>query len=398
MRLQNLRAVPRGVWALGLVSMFMDISSEMIHSLLPIFLVGTLGASVVTLGLIEGVAEATASITKVFSGWLSDRLGKRKLLAVIGYGLGAITKPMFPLAITPLEVFGARFADRVGKGLRGAPRDALVADITPPAIRGIAYGVRQGIDTVGAFLGPLVAMLLMVLLAGDIRAVYAWAVVPAVIAVVLLVVAVEEPKREPGHKDTRAPIRWAEVRAMGLPFWSVVAVGVVFTLARFSEAFLVLRAQDVGLAVALVPLVMIVMNVVYSVVSAPAGSLSDHVDRRALLVVGMAALVLADLALALWPTVLGAMTGVALWGLHMGLTQGIMAALVADTAPDRLRGTAFGVFGLATGLTLLAASVLAGVLWSTFGPAATFLGGGVFALAAVAGLMLLVRRHSPRSE
>ena len=247
-RFGNVRAVPRGVWALGLVSMFMDLSSEMIHSLLPVFLVGTLGASVVMLGLIEGVAETTASITKIFSGWISDRLGKRKLLAVIGYGLGALTKPVFPLAVTPMEVLGARFADRIGKGVRGAPRDALVADITPPAVRGIAYGVRQALDTVGAFLGPLLAILLMVAFAGDIRAVYAWAVIPAAIAVVLLVVGVDEPRRADGQERRRPPIRWSEVRALGWPFWSVVAIGVVFTLARFSEAFLVLRARDVGLA------------------------------------------------------------------------------------------------------------------------------------------------------
>ena len=388
--------MPRSVWALGFVSMFMDISSEMIHSLLPVFLVGTLGASVVMLGFIEGVAEATASITKIFSGWISDRLGKRKLLAVIGYGLGALTKPVFPLAATPLDVLGARFADRIGKGVRGAPRDALVADVTPPAIRGVAYGVRQALDTVGAFLGPLLAMLLMVLLAGDIRAVYAWAVAPAAIAVVLLVAGVEEPRRAHTRERRPAPIRWSEVHAMGWPFWSVVAIGVVFTLARFSEAFLVLRARDVGLAVALVPLVMVIMNIVYSAVAAPAGSLSDRVDRRLLLVAGLAALVLADLAFALWPTIAGVLVGAALWGLHMGLTQGILAALVADVAPERLRGTAFGLFNLGTGVTLLAASALAGVLWSAYGAAAAFLAGGLFALLAALGLVLVVRR--PRLE
>nr|MEA2798771.1 hypothetical protein [Phenylobacterium sp.] len=389
---RNLRAVPRGVWALGFVSMFMDISSEMIHSLLPVFLVGTLGASVVMLGFIEGVAEATASITKIFSGWISDRLGKRKLLAVVGYGLGALTKPIFPLAGTPLEVLGARFADRIGKGIRGAPRDALVADITPPAIRGVAYGVRQALDTVGAFLGPLLAILLMVLLAGDIRAVYAWAVAPAAIAVVLLVVGVEEPRRADAHERRPSPIRWSEIHTLGWPFWSVVMIGIVFTLARFSEAFLVLRAQDVGLAVALVPLVLVTMNVVYSMVAAPAGSLSDRVDRRMLLVAGLAALVVADLAFALWPTVAGVLVGAALWGLHMGLTQGILAALVADVAPERLRGTAFGLFNLGTGVTLLVASALAGVLWSAYGAAAAFLVGAVFALLAALGLVVVVRR------
>ncbi len=386
---QGLRAVPRSVWALGFVSMFMDISSEMIHSLLPVFLVTTLGASVALVGLIEGVSEASASITKVFSGWLSDRLGKRKLLAVLGYGLGAVSKPFFPLAVTPFAVLGARFADRIGKGLRGAPRDALVADITEPGTRGAAFGLRQSLDTVGAVMGPLIAVLLMLAMAGDIRAVFAWAVIPAVIAVLLLLFGVEEPKK-PGEAGTvRSPIRWREVKAMGRPFWAVVMVGIVFTMARFSEAFLVLRAQDVGLAIALVPAVMIVMNVVYAAVAAPVGALSDHLDRRRLLALGLGVLVLADLALAFAPSISGVMVGVVLWGLHMGMTQGLLAALVADTAPDQLRGTAFGVFNLATGVALLAASTLAGYLWSLIGAKTTFLSGAAFSIVAMAGLALL---------
>lgn len=390
----GLRAVPRGVWALGFVSMFMDISSEMVHSLLPVFLVGTLGASVVLVGLIEGVAEATASISKVFSGWLSDRLGKRKLLAVIGYGLGALTKPVFPLAITPFEVLGARFADRIGKGIRGAPRDALVADITPPEVRGAAYGLRQGLDTVGAFVGPLVAMGLMVLFSNNIRSVFAWAVVPAVIAVLLLVFGVEEPGRGATAERRPSVIRWSDIRDMGHAYWSVVAVGVVFTMARFSEAFLVLRARDVGLAMALVPIVMVLMNVVYAIVATPAGSLSDRMDRRVLLATGLGVLVLADVALAMLPSVSGVLLGVALWGLHMGLTQGVLAAVVADAAPDHLRGTAFGVFNLASGAAMLAASALAGVLWAGFGPSATFVAGAAFAGLAALGLVFVLRRRA----
>lgn len=374
--------------------MFMDISSEMIHSLLPVFLVGTLGASVVLVGLIEGVAEATASISKVFSGWLSDRLGKRKFLAVLGYGLGALAKPVFPLAITPFEVFGARFADRIGKGIRGAPRDALVADITPPEVRGVAFGLRQGLDTTGAFIGPLAAMGLMVLFANDIRSVFAWAAAPAVIAVLLLIVAVKEPPREAAVQGRGTPIRWSDIRDMGRSYWSVVAVGVVFTMARFSEAFLVLRAQDVGLAVALVPVVMVLMNLVYSVVAAPAGGLSDRVDRRILLAVGLGVLVLADIALAMLPGVSGVLFGVALWGLHVGLTQGVLAALVADAAPDRLRGTAFGVFNLASGVAMLAASTSAGFLWAGFGPAATFIAGAAFAALAALGLVFVLGRRA----
>jgi len=378
--------------------MFMDISSEMVHSLLPAFLVGTLGASVGLVGLIEGAAEATASITKIFSGWISDRLGKRKLLAVLGYGLGALTKPIFPLAVTPFEVFGARFADRIGKGIRGAPRDALVADITPAQIRGAAFGLRQGLDTIGAFIGPLIAIALMALFAGNIRSVFAWAVVPAAVAVVLLVVGVEEPKRPAGTAKRPAPIRWSEVHSLGFAFWSVVAIGVVFTMARFSEAFLVLRAQDVGLSVVLVPIVMVVMNVVYAAVSTPAGSLSDRMDRRILLAAGLAVLVLADVALALLPSIGGVLFGVALWGLHMGLTQGVLAALVADVAPERLRGTAFGLFNLATGVTLLAASSLAGLLWVVYGAAMTFAAGGAFAALAALGLLLVIRRPRSRSS
>ena len=386
--LRGLRAVPRGVWAVGFVSMFMDISSEMIHSLLPVFLVGTLGASVALVGLIEGVAEASASITKVFSGWLSDRLGKRKLLAVLGYGLGALCKPIFPLAVTPVEVLGARFADRVGKGIRGAPRDALVADITAPGARGAAFGLRQALDTFGAFLGPVMAIILMGILAGDMRAVFAWAVVPAIIAVLLIIFGVDEPKRAGAPRAIRAPIQWAEVRDMGRPFWSVVAVGVVFTLARFSEAFLILRAQGVGLRLPMIPLVLIVMNFVYAGVAAPAGALADRMDRRTLLAVGLGVLILADLALALLPSIGGVLFGVALWGAHMGLTQGLLSALVADAAADRLRGTAFGVFNLATGLTLLVASALAGVLWVAYGAGATFVTGAGFCIVALAGLLI----------
>ena len=384
----GLAAVPRGVWALGFVSMFMDISSEMIHSLLPVFLVANLGASVALVGLIEGVAEATASITKIFSGWLSDRLGKRKLLAIIGYGLGALTKPVFPLAMTPIAVFGARFADRVGKGIRGAPRDALVADITPPAIRGAAFGLRQSLDTVGAFTGPLIAIALMVVLSGNIRGVFAWAVVPAVIAVLLLVFGVEEPSASQTRDAVRPPINWASVRTIGTPFWGVVALGVVFTMARFSEAFLVLRASDAGLHATLIPLVLVVMNIVYALVSAPAGSLSDRVDRRLLLLAGLVVLVIADVVLAWSHGIFGVLVGVGLWGLHMGLTQGLLAALVVDAAPANLRGTAFGLFNLASGVAMLVASSVAGVLWSSQGPAATFLAGAVF--AAIAAIVLTV--------
>jgi MFS family permease len=382
---RTLIQVPRTVWALGFVSMFMDTSSEMIHSLLPLFLVGTLGASASLVGVIEGIAEATASVTKVFSGWLSDRLAKRKLLTVLGYGLAAITKPVFALAITPFEVLAARFVDRIGKGIRGAPRDALVADVTPQALRGAAYGLRQALDTVGAFAGPLLAIGLMVLLSDDIRAVFAWAIVPAVIAVGFLLLGVREPAHLVQQKPA-VPIRIGDLRHIGAAYWGVVIIGAVFTMARFSEAFLVLRASDVGLSMTWVPLIMVVMNLSYAVVAIPAGDLSDRIERRKILIPGLLALIAADLVLALWHTIAGAFLGSALWGLHMGLTQGLLAAMIADVAPAALRGTAFGVFNLICGIVLLAASSLAGVLWQTVGARSTFLAGAIFAGLSLLGL------------
>jgi len=386
--LKGFRAIPRGVWAVGFVSLLMDVSSEMIHSLLPLFLVSGLGASVALVGLIEGAAEATASITKVFSGWLSDRLGNRKWLTVAGYGLAAISKPLFPLAHSPLTVFTARFADRIGKGLRGAPRDALVADLVEPGQRGAAFGLRQSLDTVGAFAGPLIAIALMMTLAGDIRAVFAWAIVPALMAVLVLIFGVQEPPRSTPAGKAASPVKVSEVRDLGPAMWSVLGLGVVFTLARFSEAFLLLRASGAGVPLAFVPLVLVVMNVVYAAVAAPAGSLSDRIGVKGLLAASLAVLIAADIALAFFGSIAGVMIGVALWGLHMGLSQGLLSALVADAAPARLRGTAFGIFNLVTGVAMLAASGLAGVLWSYVGPQATFLAGGGFAVVALLGFML----------
>lgn len=395
---ERIRRVPSTIWALGLVSMFMDISSEMVHSLLPVFLVVSLGASPALVGLIEGIAEATASITKVFSGWLSDRLGRRKLLTVLGYGLAAITKPIFPFAVTPCEVLAARFMDRIGKGLRDAPRDALVADVTPEKLRGAGFGLRQSLDTVGAFVGPLLAVGLMVVLNDNMRTVFAFAVIPATIAVVLLVLGVKEPSGAKQPKNAKSSISWSEVRSIGAPFWLAVAVGVLFSMARFSEAFLVLRGRDAGIPLTLVPVVLIVMNVVYAIVSAPVGSLSDTLGRKTLLASGIGVLIIADLVLALVGNIAGVLIGVALWGLHLGLTQGLLAALVADTAPVRLRGTAFGLFNLATGVTMLAASVLAGAIWSSRGSSLTFLTGGGFALVALIGVLNLLKDRRSKEE
>ena len=387
------RPLPRTVVALGLVSLLMDTSSEMVHALLPVFLVGTLGASVAAVGLIEGIAEATASVAKLFSGVVSDWFGRRKLLVLLGYGMAAATKPLFPLAGSVGAVLAARFLDRVGKGIRGAPRDALIAHVTPVDQRGAAYGLRQSMDTVGAVAGPLLAILLMLATMGDVRLVFWMAVLPALAAVVVIVVGVREPADQPRPPGRRSfPLRRAELARLPAAYWRTLAVVAVFTLARFSEAFLVLRAQDAGLSMAWVPLVIVVMNIVYAGGAYPLGALADRMDRGRLLALGIALLVAADLVLAAapsWPVVLA---GAGLWGLHMAATQGLLSAIVADAAPADLRGSAFGMFNLAQGLALLLASVLAGVLWTAVGPSATFLAGAAFAL-----LSLLLMRSGKTS-
>ena len=377
------RDVPTTVWTLGFVSLLMDVSSELIHSLLPVFLTTVVGASTVTVGLIEGIAEATAAVAKVFSGALSDRIGKRKLLVGIGYGLAAVTKPVFPLASTAWEVLAARFVDRIGKGIRDAPRDALIADVTPPTIRGASYGIRQALDTVGGFAGPLLAVALMALYADDFRAVFWWALLPAALAVLLIVVGVREPDGTKATAQRGWPVRKEELKRMPPAFWLVVAIGVLFALARFSQAFLVLKAQAEGLALALIPLVLVWMNLVYALAATPAGILSDKIGRVNVLLCGLGALVVADLALAFVPGLGGTVIGVGLWGLYLGFSQGLLSALVADTAPEDLRGTAFGLFNLVTGGALLAASALAGWLWYDFGPTATFSAGAVFSGLAI---------------
>jgi MFS family permease len=380
------RALPRGVWALGFVSLLMDVSSEMIHALLPVFLVSVLGASVTFVGIVEGLAEATASITKVFSGALSDRLGKRKLLVVLGYGLAAFTKPLFALAPTVGWVLGARLADRVGKGIRGAPRDALLADLTPPAARGASFGLRQTLDTVGAFAGPLLAIVTMTLTGGSFRTVFWLAVIPAALCVAVLILFVREPATARGARGP-SPLRSAG--RLGGAFWIVALVSSLFTLARFSEAFLILKVADVGLDAARVPVVLVLMNVAYAACAYPAGWLSDRADRWTVIAAGAALLIAADLVLAWSTSVAGALFGIVLWGVHMGCTQGLFAALVADAARPEQRGTAFGVFNLVSGLALLAASALAGAVWDRAGAAATFLlGAGLTGLAIAAALAL----------
>ena len=387
--------IPRSIWALGFVSLLMDVSSEMIHSLLPVFIVGTLGASAFALGLIEGAAEATALIVKVFSGVLSDLTGRRKPLAVLGYGLGALSKPLFAIAPGIGWVITARLTDRIGKGIRGAPRDALVADLAPPALRGAAFGLRQALDTVGAFAGPLAAIGLMLAWANDIRAVFWVAVVPAIGSVALLAFGVREPAA-PRKPSAGHPIRRANLRRLPPAYWWVVGVGAVFTLARFSEAFLVLRAVDGGLALAWTPLVLVGMNLVYALAAYPFGRLADRVPHRRLLALGLVLLIGADALLAAgtgWPWLAG---GIALWGLHLAATQGLLATMVADTAPEDLRGTAYGVFNLVSGVAMLVASALAGLLWERLGASTTFVAGAAFALLALGAIAL--RPQAPQAS
>ena len=391
-RPSRLRDIPPGIWTLGFVSLLMDISSEMIHALLPVYLVSVLATSMLTVGVIEGIAEATASIVKVFSGALSDWLGKRKLLAVIGYGLAAFTKPVFPLASSVGWLVAARFIDRIGKGIRGAPRDALVADIAPEHLRGASFGLRQSLDTIGAFLGPGLAIGLMWLAANDFQAVFWIAVIPAFLSFALILFAVHEPARPEGLRQVRSPLSRTELKLLGSHYWWVVCFATVFALARFSEAFLILRARSVGLPIVLVPLVLVTMNVVYALAAYPAGVVSDRFNRMTVLMTGFGILIAADVTLAVSGGLAGLTIGVILWGLHMGFTQGLLATLVADTAPPELRGTAYGVFNVLGGLAALAASVLAGTLWDSSGPRATFLAGAGFTAVALLGLAVVRRR------
>ncbi len=393
----QMKNIPRGVWTLGLVSMLMDISSEMIHALLPIYLVTVLGASMLQVGFIEGIAEATALIVKIFSGALSDWLGKRKLLTAIGYGLAAFTKPIFPLATGIGWIVAARFIDRIGKGIRGAPRDALIADLTPAEMRGASFGLRQSLDTVGAFIGPLAAIGLMALTANSFTTVFWIAVIPAFLSFGLISFGVKEPERKKIVGKTAPRLHLSDVGRLSAAYWTVVALSSVLTLARFSEAFLILRAQNVGMPVVFVPAIMVVMNIIYAFIAYPAGAVSDRFGREGLIAIGIAALIVADFVLAFAGNVTFVLVGVAFWGLHMGLTQGVLAALVADTAPEDLRGTAFGLFNVAAGVAVLVASVMAGALWDQFGPATTFLAGAGITIISLLGFVVLLMhlRHQP---
>jgi len=384
------RSLPKAIWVLGFVSLLMDISSEMIHSLLPVFLVTVIGTSALTVGLLEGSAEAIALIVKVFSGALSDYWGKRKGLAILGYGLGAVTKPLFALASGVGLVMTARFLDRIGKGIRGAPRDALIADIAPAELRGAAFGLRQSLDSVGAFLGPLLAIALMLLWANNFRMVFWIAVIPGLLAVVMLMVGVKEPEFRQTSKRSN-PLKRENIRRLPQYYWYVVILGVFFTLARFSEAFLLLRAEQGGMSISWIPLVLVVMNIIYSVSAYPIGRLADRMSHSMLLAIGIVMLVIADLILAASNHWVSVLLGVGFWGLHMGMTQGLLAAMIAHTAPADLRGTAFGMFNLFCGLSLFIASVLAGLLWDQLGAPATFYAGIIFCLIT---LFILLRQNA----
>lgn len=373
--------LPRTVLVLGVVSLLMDTSSEMVHALLPLFLTAGLGASVAVVGLIDGVAEATSAIVKIFSGRISDFIGRRKPLLLFGYGIAAATKPFFATAAAPAAVFAAHVADRFGKGVRGSPRDALIADVTPAGMRGRAFGLRQALDTLGAVLGPVAAIILMAAF-GDMRLVFWAAAIPAILCVGLVLFGVEDSRAS--GKSAAPLLDFALARTLGRGFWMVAALAVLFSLARFSEAFLVLKANEEGLGLAHAPAVLILMNLVYGLAVYPAGALADRIGPRRLLAAGLAALLAADSAVVLIPSLPGAFAGIALWGAHLALTQGVFAKMIADAAPANLRGTAFGAFYFATGLALLSGNLIAGVLWDRLGSAATFLAGGGFAVAAAA--------------
>jgi MFS family permease len=395
--------LPKSIWVLGFVSLFMDISSEMVHSLLPLFLVTGLGASMATVGIIEGVAESTALISKVFSGYISDYFNRRKWLVVIGYSLSVITKPLFALASSVAMVFSARFIDRIGKGIRGAPRDALIVDITPKSIRGAAFGLRQALDTVGAFIGPLLAFSLMLLWENDFRKIFWVAVIPGAIAIFLLLSGIQEPTKKPLQNDKKAstkspqkPIHWHQLKLLSVNYWWIVVIASILTLARFSEAFLILKAQNIGISLAYIPLIMVVMNLMFAVSAFPMGKLADKLSQPMLLVCGILVLVVADILLANAQNWFLLILGISLWGLHLGMTQGLLSTLVANEAPDKFRGSCFGVFHLINGIAMLIASVLAGFIWEFWGAPWVFYSGVFWCLMAV--LFIGFLKNKPETQ
>ncbi|MGZ5223912.1 MAG: MFS transporter [Burkholderiales bacterium] len=384
--------LPRNVVALGLVSLFLGVSSQMTHSLLPVFLVTVLGTSVASVGIIEGIAEATNSLAKVLSGALSDWLGRRKPIVVLGYGLAALSKPLFPLAGDAATVLVARFIDRTGKGIRDAPRDALLADQLPSNARGSGFGLRLTLFTIGSVVGPLAATSVMVGSGGDFRLVFWLAVIPAFLSVAVLILAVKEPANARDIAKQRFSLR--DLGRLPALFWWIVAITAMLELARFSQAFLLLKAKEVGVEAALIPIFLMLMGAVYGLTAYPCGILADRVNRRLQLGIGAVILLTGHLVLATADTIWMAAIGASLWGFQMGVTQGLVAAIVADAAPERLRGTAFGIYYLVDGVVSLLASSGAGVLWMTGGSGLTF---SVGAALAAAVLLMLVIKPLPRA-
>ena len=383
--------IPRNVWILGFISLFMDLSSEIYHALLPAFITIALGLPATALGAIDGIAEATANFSKLFSGRFSDRSLKRKPWVMAGYGIAAVSKPLFPLAASAPAVMTARFFDRIGKGIRGAPRDAMLADESPPEIRGRAFGLRQTLDTIGALAAPLVAIGLMALFAGNIRSVFWIAIIPAAISFLLAALALREPEQHLAPLK-RSPF-FAGFRDLNKDTKRLLQVGFLFTLARFSESFLILKGIEVGLSGALSPLTLAMFNLAFVVLAYPAGALSDKMSPRAIIMVGIIVLIAGNLIFATTSGFSGLTLGAILWGAHMAMTQGIFSRMIADSAPEHLRATSFGAFWFVTGFATILASLGAGWLWDREGSSAVFLMSAAIAAAAFAMLSLLSDEH-----
>lgn len=363
--------VPALVWVLGRVSLLTDISSEMILAVLPVYLGTVMGVSMATIGLIEGIAEATAAVMRVFAGAIGDRLGRYKAIVVFGYGLSALSKIVFPFAGSPAPIFAARIIDRVGKGLRTSPRDAMIARATHPSILGRAFGIRQSLDTLGAVFGPLLAIVILGVTHNDFQLLFWIAVAPGVLAVIVLTRAAEEPNGGATPLQ-RIPLTRADLARLGFAFWWIAAGAAFLTFGRGAKAFLVLRTEDVGVPLWLVPIAFVIMNTVYAATAYPVGGLSDRIDRRRLLAAGIVVLILSDVVLAMASGPWVGLLGVVLWGLHFGMTQGVLATLVVDSAPEPLRGTAFGAFSLLSGFALVASGALGGMVWDAWGPSTLF--------------------------
>ena len=374
--------------------MLTAMSSAMIYSLLPVFMVRVLGISIASVGVIEGTAEATNSLIKIVSGAASDWIGRRKPLVVFGYTLSAVIKTIFPVAGTVSAVLAARVIDRLGKGIRDAPRDAFLADLTAKEIRGEGFGLRLALAISGFVVGPLIAIGLMKLSGDDFQLVFWIALIPAYLSLVVLFVAVKELPFNYDESQRRRPIRRGDIIALPAVFWWVVAIASLLSLARFSQAFLVLKAHDIGVDAAFVPMVLVVMYLVFSVAAYPFGVLADHLDRRLQLGIGTVILVGADVVLANASTVWLTMLGAALWGLQLGVTQGLLGATIADVAPDRLRGTAFGIYDVAIGVGTFIASAGAGALWMAGGPSIAF---SFSACVATAAALMLLLQPLPRT-